>query len=147
MALALPLFETRSHQRAAVVLISDGADTTSHASVRDIRRTVRRSDAFVYAVAIDAPESRPINDRVNPHALREITDESGGYTEVIHDSPDLVPATERIAEELNHQYTLGYTPNHPPDGEVPRHSRTGEGPRRLSGASAQGIRRGAGPVT
>ena len=117
MALALPLFETRSHQRAAVLLISDGSDTTSHATVSDIRRIVRRSDAFVYAVAIDAPESRPINDPVNPHALRVITDESGGYTEVIHDSPDLVPATERIAEELNHQYTLGYTPNHPPDGK------------------------------
>ena len=117
MALALPLFERRSHQRAAVVLISDGSDTTSHASVRDIRRILHRSDAFVCAVAIDAPESRPINDRVNPHALREITDESGGYTEVVHDSPDLVPATERIAEELNHQYTLGYTPNHPPDGK------------------------------
>ena len=117
MALALPLFETRSHQRAAVVLISDGSDTASDADVRDIQRRVRRSDAFVYAVAIDAPQSRPINDRVSLHTLREITDESGGYTEVIHDSPDLVPATERIAEELNHQYTLGYTPNHPPDGK------------------------------
>ena len=119
MAMALPLFETRAHQRAAVVLISDGSDTASDANVRDIRRRLRRTDAFVYAVAIDAPESRPINDRVNPHTLREITDESGGYTEVIHDSPDLAPATERIAEELNHQYTLGYTPSHPPDGAYP----------------------------
>ena len=116
MAMALPLFEVRTHQRAAVVLISDGSDTASDANVRDIRRRLRLTDAFVYAVAIDAPESRPINDQVNPHTLREITDESGGYTEVIHDSPDLAPATERIAEELNHQYTLGYTPNHPPDG-------------------------------
>ena len=115
MALALPLFETQSHPRAAVVLISDGSDTASDADVRDIQRSVRRSDAFVYAVAIDAPKSRPINDRVSPHTLREITDESGGYTEVIHDSPDLVPATERIAEELNHQYTLRYTPDHPPN--------------------------------
>jgi hypothetical protein len=73
------------------------------------------SDAFVYAVAIDAPRTRPLNDRVNPRALREMTDESGGYTEVVHDSPDLLPATERIAEELNHQYTLGYVPDHPPD--------------------------------
>ena len=81
---------------------------------------LRRTDAFVYAVGIDAPESRPINDRVNPRALREITDESGGYTEVIRDSPDLVPATERIAEELNHQYTLGYSPDHPPDNRYHR---------------------------
>ena len=115
MAVALPMFRTRSHQRAAIVLISDGSDTASDTDMADVRRQIRTSDAFVYAVAIDAPKTRPLNDRVNPGALREITDESGGYTEVIHDSPDLVPATERIADELNHQYTLGYSPDHPPD--------------------------------
>ena len=115
MTVAVPMFETRSHQRAAIVLISDGADTASDADVADVRRQIRMSDAFVYAVAIDAPKTRPLNDHVNSRALREMTDESGGYTEIIQDSPDLVPATERIAEELNHQYTLGYVPEHPPD--------------------------------
>ncbi len=115
MTMAMPLFRSRSHQRAAVVLISDGSDTASDAHAREVLNQVRRSDAFVYAIAIDAPETRPINDRVRVHTLKEITDESGGYTEVIHDSPDLGPATERIAEELNHQYTLGYTPDHPVD--------------------------------
>ncbi|MBM42020.1 MAG: hypothetical protein CL483_08890 [Acidobacteria bacterium] len=113
---ALPLFDERSNQRAAVVLISDGSDTGSRAELRDVQHELRRSDAFVYAIAIDAPKTRPINDRVNPLALSEITDESGGYTEVVHDSPELSPATERIAYELNHQYTLGYVPERPPDG-------------------------------
>jgi hypothetical protein len=36
---------------------------------------------------------------------------------VIHSTADLGPATERIANELNKQYTLGYTPAKPPDGE------------------------------
>ena len=115
MAMALPMFKTRSHQRAAIILISDGSDTASDTDMADVRRQIRRSDAFIYAVAIDAPKARPLNDRVNPGALREITDESGGYTEVIHDSPDLVPATARIVDELSHQYTLGYSPDHPPD--------------------------------
>ncbi|MDP6581335.1 MAG: VWA domain-containing protein [Vicinamibacterales bacterium] len=113
---ALPLFDAREHQRAAVVLVSDGSDTGSDADIRDVRRQLRRSDAFVYAIAIDAPDTRPINDRVNPFALREMTTESGGYTEVVHDSPELGPATARIADELNHQYTLSYMPSHPPDG-------------------------------
>lgn len=120
MDMALPLFASRSHARAALVLISDGSDTASDATSTDVRRAIRRSDAFVYAVGIDATEHRPINDRVNPRVLREITDESGGYTEIIHDSPDLVPATERIAEELDHQYTLGYTPTREPDGRYHR---------------------------
>ena len=113
---ALPMFDVRRHQRAAVLLISDGSDTGSHADVRDVRRQLRRSDAFVYAIAIDAPDTRPINDRVNPFALREMTTESGGYTEVVHDSPELGPATARIAEELNHQYTLSYVSSRPADG-------------------------------
>ena len=115
MMAALPLFNVRQHQRAAVVLISDGSDTGSDANVRDVRRELRRNDAFVYAIAIDAPDTRPINDRVNPFALREMTSESGGYTEVVHDSPELGPATGRIAEELNHQYTLSYVSSRPPD--------------------------------
>lgn len=113
---ALPMFDVRQYQRAAVVLISDGSDTGSHANVRDVRRLLRRSDAFVYAIAIDAPDTRPINDRVNPYALREMTTESGGYTEVVHDSPELGPATARIADELNHQYTLSYVSSRPADG-------------------------------
>ena len=113
---ALPLFEDRRHPRAAVVLISDGSDTGSLADVRDVRRQLRRNSAFVYAIAIDAPETRAINDRVNPSALREITTESGGYTEVVRDSPELGPATARIADELNHQYMLGYRPTRPADG-------------------------------
>ena len=116
MMAALPLFGTRNHPRAAVVLISDGSDTGSVADVRDVRRQLRRNAAFVYAIAIDAPDTRPINDRVNPYALREITTESGGYTEVVHDSPELGPATARIADELNHQYMLGYRPSRPADG-------------------------------
>jgi VWFA-related protein len=115
---ALPLFEQRSRQRASVVLISDGADTASDARVRDVRRALLRSDAFVYAIAIDPPaDTRPINARVNPYALREITDESGGRTEVVHDSSDLGAATARIANELNHQYVLAYTPARAPDGQ------------------------------
>ena len=113
---ALPLFEERKHPRAAVVLISDGSDTGSLADVRDVRRELRRNAAFVYAIAIDAPDTRAINDRVNPYALREITTDSGGYTEVVRDSPELGPATARIAEELNHQYMLGYRPARPADG-------------------------------
>lgn len=113
---ALSLFEARRHPRAAVVLISDGSDTGSLADVRDVRRELRRNSAFVYAIAIDAPDTRAINDRVNPFALREITTDSGGYTEVVRDSPELGPATARIAEELNHQYMLGYRPARSADG-------------------------------
>jgi Ca-activated chloride channel homolog len=113
---ALPHLEARNRQRAAIVLISDGADTASDATVRDVRAALLRSDAFVYAIAVDPPGTRAINTRVNPHTLRQITDDSGGRTEVVTDTSALLEATARIADDLNHQYVLGYTSIRAPDG-------------------------------
>ena len=48
------------------------------------------------------------DDRVNVVALREITDDSGGRTEIVRDARDLDPATASIADELSKQYYLGY---------------------------------------
>jgi VWFA-related protein len=114
---ALPLVNDRARQRAALVLISDGADTASDATLRDVRTALLRTDAFVYAIAVDPPGLRASATRVNPSALREITDESGGRTAVVHDTDDLGTATARIAEELNRQYVLGYTTHRQPDGQ------------------------------
>jgi VWFA-related protein len=53
------------------------------------------------------------DDRVNVVALREITDDSGGRTEIVRDPRDLDPATAGIADELSKQYYIGYpSPGH-----------------------------------
>ena len=114
---SLPIIERRGRQRAALLVISDGADTASTASIREVRSALHRSDAFVYAIAIDSPDRQPINTRVNPQALREITAESGGRTEIVTNAQELNEATARIAEELNSQYVLGYTSPRGADGQ------------------------------
>jgi Ca-activated chloride channel family protein len=48
------------------------------------------------------------DDRVNVAALRDLTDDSGGRTEIVRDARDLNPATANIADELSKQYYLGY---------------------------------------
>jgi Ca-activated chloride channel family protein len=114
---ALPLIERRNRQRAAILVISDGADTASTATLRELRPALHRSDAFIYAIAIDSPERQPINTRVNAAALREITAENGGRTEIVQNSAQLDEAAARVAEELNSQYVLGYTPPRGADGQ------------------------------
>ncbi len=109
------LFEQRINLRAAMIVVSDGADTASDRSLLQTIDVIRRNDAFVYAIAIDAPDGRE-STRVNPEALRDITSLTGGYTEVVKSAADLGPATERIADELNKQYTIGYSSSKPPDG-------------------------------
>ena len=113
---ALPVIERRSNQRAALVIISDGSDTASSATLREVRSALLKSDAFVYAIAIDSPQRQAINARVNVSGLREITDESGGHTQVVQSSSELVAAAARIAEELNSQYLLGYSSPRGADG-------------------------------
>ncbi len=114
---AMPMIAQRNRQRAAIVLVSDGADTASDASLKDVRTALLRSDAFVYAVAIDSPKPQPINTRVNAAALGEITSQSGGHTAVVRDAEELAAATARIAEELNNQYVLGYSSPRATDGK------------------------------
>jgi Ca-activated chloride channel family protein len=112
---SLPLFESRQHQRAAIVLVSDGADTASDTTPTLLKQRLNRSDVFLYAIGIDSRDARN-STRINPFTLQELTSQGGGYTEIIRSTEELGPATERIAEELNNQYMLGYTPTKRPDG-------------------------------
>jgi Ca-activated chloride channel family protein len=153
IAEAIPLAAKGRHQKKAILLISDGNDTTSRTPLVDVKQLLRESEVIVYAIGIDG-ESRPgfgpgsqprppmrmppmpipfpggprrpgghfltqwpprpgppgggSRDRVNSVALRDLTDDSGGRTEIIRDSRDLNPATEGIASELSQQYYLGY---------------------------------------
>lgn len=53
------------------------------------------------------------DDRVNAQALREMTDDSGGRTELVRNPRDLEPATLSVADELSKQYYIGYaSPGH-----------------------------------
>jgi Ca-activated chloride channel family protein len=61
-------------------------------------------------------KTRGLDDRVNVTALRDMTDDSGGRTEIVRDIRDLDPATAGIADELSKQYYLGYTSPGKKDG-------------------------------
>jgi len=63
--------------------------------------------------------ARPVSssvDRINADALREITDDSGGRTEIIVSPRDLDPTTAGIADELSRQYFIAYNSSAPKDG-------------------------------
>jgi Ca-activated chloride channel homolog len=114
---SMPFLNNRPRERAALVLITDGEDSASDASLHDLRPSLIRTDAFVYAIAIDTPEPQAIAKKINVGALHDITGQSGGRTEVIRSTADLDVATASIAEELNSQYVLGYSSPHPGDGK------------------------------
>jgi Ca-activated chloride channel family protein len=151
IAEAVPLAATGRHQKKAIVIISDGNDTSSRTPLVDLKQLVRESEVLIYAIGIDGDSRstvpaqprpptripipipfpggprrpgtirpqiqwppRPVppggasSNRVNAVALRDLTDDSGGRTEIIREPRDLNPATESIASELSQQYYLGY---------------------------------------
>jgi hypothetical protein len=60
--------------------------------------------------------SRSAGERVNAEALRQITDDTGGRTEIVRGFDGLDAATARIADELSKQYYLGYASTGEKDG-------------------------------
>ncbi len=70
VARALPLVDHRTRERAALVVISDGADTASDITLRQLRTALQRSDAFVYAIAIDSPARYALNASVDADGAR-----------------------------------------------------------------------------
>src|SRR3954468_6202355 len=48
------------------------------------------------------------NEHVNENALRAITDDTGGRTEIVRGFGDLGAATQHLADELSQQYYIGY---------------------------------------
>jgi VWFA-related protein len=168
VAEAVQMAQQGRNRKKAVVIISDGNDTSSRTDVFSVKQLIRETEVLVYAVGIDGtgltyisnqmplqrpgrrqpprmpipfpfPGRRPpqlpppqppqgpgggnprwrgngLEDRVNVAALRDITDDSGGRTEIIRSVRDLDPATAGIADELSKQYYLGYPASGPKDG-------------------------------
>jgi VWFA-related protein len=172
VASAVPLAQTGRHRKKAIVVISDGNDTNSRTTVREIKTMIRSTEVLAYAIGIDTqglgspslggspsapgypppqgprmpiplpfpvPGRRPppaqppryppvpppgsnssrgrMDDRLNVAALRDITDESGGRTEIVRYARDVDPATSGIADELSRQYYLGYSSQGRKDGQ------------------------------
>jgi Ca-activated chloride channel homolog len=120
IALALPTAQSGQRGKKAVLLISDGNDTHSVVTLDELRERILASDVLVYAIGIDArSRSRPQHkeDRLDAGRLRQITDATGGRTEVIRGARSLDAAIAQIADELSHQYSIGYSSNRPHDGK------------------------------
>jgi Ca-activated chloride channel homolog len=87
--------------RGAVVVLSDGVDRYSSASADDVLAAVRRSGVLVYPVALG---------RTRPPFFAELAAASGGRSVQVQKPEALTATLTGIAEELRHQYRLGFQP-------------------------------------
>lgn len=107
-------------ERRALILLSDGYDTTQTVSVEQAVDYARRLDVRVYSIGIFGAlggdlRGRRSFDMMNPgeDALRSFSDGTGGRSIILDSLGELLAAYEDIANELKSQYALAYRPSDP----------------------------------
>ncbi|HEY2383586.1 MAG TPA: VWA domain-containing protein [Terriglobia bacterium] len=124
-----------ANTKRAILLITDGQDTSSDSTFAQARQTVRESELLVYSLGISSdgeagvrpgrgigggPRSR---DSVDMNVLRTFASDSGGRAYAVSENmlggknSEFDRILFQIAAELRSQYTLGYYPTHPDDGK------------------------------
>jgi len=88
----------REAGRKAIVVLSDGKDTTSYYNLGRALVAAHRSDVVVYS----------ISNSGKPRSLRTLSEDTGGVLFEIRRNDDFKPVFEQIALELRTQYTLAY---------------------------------------
>jgi VWFA-related protein len=89
-----------------LIVISDGGDNASKQSLRSVLQGANRSDAIIYTIGLfDEYDT----DR-NPRVPKQIARATGGEAFFPQQTSAVVKICEGIAEEIRHQYTIGYSP-------------------------------------
>ena len=113
---AVPVAASGIHTKKALLVISDGQDTRSRTPLKKLQAMIRTMEVLVYALGVDDGPIGRSSRGVDAGALRNLTDETGGRTEVVRGFSNLNAATRRLADELNGQYVLAYATPGPRDG-------------------------------
>ena len=95
------------HTRRAIILLTDGDDTSSRLKIEEAIERAQKADALIYAIGI--------GDRytfgVNEGALRKIAEKTGGRAYFPSHERDLHDAFTQIQRDLREQYLVAYSPS------------------------------------
>jgi len=95
------------HTRRAIILLTDGEDTSSHMKMHEAIERSQKADALLYAIGI--------GDRyygeVDESSLRKIAEQTGGRAYFPRHERDLRDAFVQIQRDLREQYLVAYSPS------------------------------------
>jgi Ca-activated chloride channel homolog len=97
-------------RRRAIVVLSDGEDTSSLLPYDEVLDLAKRSETAIYSIGLRSGD--PIENRGFKEAefeLRQLAQETGGRSFFPTQATDLSKIYDQISEELSSQYTVGYT--------------------------------------
>jgi Ca-activated chloride channel family protein len=99
-------------QRKAVLVFTDGADTSSRRDDDDVMQQAQKQEVMIYSIGL-ATEIFNGQRRVRSspdRGLRKVSEETGGGFFLLKNSDELGPTFTRVAQELHSQYVLGFSP-------------------------------------
>jgi len=96
-------------RRQALIVFSDGEDTSSLISFDEVLDLAKRSETAVYTIALRGVDTQTKGFREAEFVMRQLAQETGGRSFFPARVDELVAVYGQIADELASQYTLGYT--------------------------------------
>ncbi len=99
--------------RRALVLLSDGEDTSSSVDYRDAEEYARRSGVAIYTIGLGVGRTQVILR----NKLSDLAKATGGRSFFISRAEELAPVYGDIERELRSQYLLAYTSDRGGEGE------------------------------
>jgi VWFA-related protein len=104
--LALDHLALGTRDRKALIVVSDGGDNASHATLEAVLERARRTSVVIYSVTLV-----DVNDHeARPAVLKKLARESGGRVFSPRSTQDVTPSFEQIARELRSGYSIGFSP-------------------------------------
>src|SRR5690348_1988808 len=93
--------------RRAIILLTDGEDTSSRMKIHEAIERAQKADALIYAIGIGDRYSFNVDEG----SLRKITEKTGGRAYFPRHARDLHDAFEQIQKDLREQYLVAYSPS------------------------------------
>jgi Ca-activated chloride channel family protein len=113
VAVALEHIKAATASRKALIVISDGDDNASHTSFPVLLKQAETSNTQIYALGVfDEMFSGPHSGSV----LKRLSKATGGKTYFPDSATQIAGICKQIAQNLRHQYTIGYVSNNPTAG-------------------------------
>ena len=95
-------------RRQALVVFSDGEDTSSLVSFDEVLDLAKRSETGIYTIALRGADTQTKGFREAEYVMRTLAQETGGRSFFPAKIEDLAGVYSQIADELASQYTIGY---------------------------------------
>lgn len=95
------------HTRRAIILLTDGVDTSSRMKMHDAIERAQKADALIYAIGIGDRYSFNVNEG----DLKKIAEKTGGRAYFPQHERDLRDAFAQIQRDLREQYLVAYSPS------------------------------------